>query len=267
MCRVLKVSRSSYYDWLSYGGLAISDAKSMQMKAVKDCFYKHKRRYGSPRIYRDLKASGFAICKTTVEDIMKILGLRAKSKRKYRSAPTNHCELAAPNILKRSFGETRRDRVWLSDITYLGLGNQGFVFLCALMDMASREIVGWHLDRFMDTGLVITALKNAVAYKNIRPRGTIFHSDQGRQYISSEFREQLSHYGFKQSMSRRGQCWDNAPMESFFASMKTEISDELKAVKTLAQMRTELFSYIETYYNRKRIHSGIGYQVPACYVA
>lgn len=241
---------------------------SLEMQAeVESVFYKNKKRYGSPRVWRELKTSGIAVAKSTVEKIMKELGLRAKKKKRYKSTTdSKHLLPRAPNLLNREFGVTERNRVWLSDITYLPMFNHGFSYLCVIMDLGSREIIGWSVAEHMETSMVCEAFINAVKSQYAMLEGIIFHSDQGSQYGSEEFRSKLSIYGMRQSMSRRGQCWDNAPMESFFDSLKTEWGDELTPeCRTLDDVRGALFEYIEVYYNRARMHSGIDFQIPAFY--
>lgn len=267
MCRLLEVSTSGFYAWLRRGGEEISPGKSEMMAMIREIFKKFRKRYGSPRIWRELKAKGVKVSKTTVENLMQDMGLKAQAKKRFKSTTdSNHKRPVAPNLLDRKFDETEIDAVWLSDITYLPVIGGKFIYLCVVMDLASREIVGWHADLSMEAGLVCRAFINAVLSRESAPRGAIFHSDQGSQYASDEFRKLLELYGMRQSMSRRGQCWDNAPMESFFGSLKDEYSeDEVLWFRDLYEARDGLFDYIDLFYNRNRMHSGIGYQVPACY--
>ncbi len=266
MCRLLEVSTSGFYDWLARGGYEVSPQKIRLREEVRKVFEDKKKRYGSPRIFRELRNLGFQVGKSSVETTMKELGLRARPKKRYRSTTdSDHGRPVAPNLLERAFDETEVDAVWLSDITYLPLHGGGFLYLCVVMDLASREILGWHVDDNMEAALVIKALKNAVGNRGCAPRGSIFHSDRGSQYASNDFQDLLSMYGMRQSMSRRGQCWDNAPMESFFGSLKDECDDAIDFFD-LEDARSGLFDYIEIFYNRDRMHSGIGYQIPACYI-
>jgi putative transposase len=237
------------------------------MELIRELFFSKKRRYGSPRIWRVLKKKGMKVGKQTVEDLMREMGLKGRPKRRYRSTTdSNHSQPIAPNLLERKFSVTEVDAVWLSDITYLPLAGGGFVYLCVVMDLASREIIGWHVDENMESHLVCQAFINAVLSRENAPRGAIFHSDQGSQYASDRFRRLLDLYGLQQSMSRRGQCWDNAPMESFFSSLKDEYDeDPVFWFSDLMGARSGLFDYIEIFYNRDRMHSGIGYQIPSCY--
>ena len=237
------------------------------MELIREVFFSKKRRYGSPRIWRELKQRGIKVGKQMIEDLMREMGLKARKKKRYRSTTdSNHSQPVAPNLLERNFDIKEVDTVWLSDITYLPLEDGGFVYLCVVMDLASREIVGWYADDNMEAQLVCQAFINAVLSRAQAPRGAIFHSDQGSQYASKKFRQLLDLYGMVQSMSRRGQCWDNAPMESFFSSLKDEYDEEPTFWFTgLDDARSGLFDYIEIFYNRDRMHSGIGYQIPACY--
>jgi len=237
------------------------------MEQIRDVFFTKKRRYGSPRVLRELKNNGTKIGKKTVEDLMREMDLKARQKKRYRSTTdSNHNRPVAPNLLDRNFDVTEVDTVWLSDITYLPLQDEGFIYLCVVMDLASREIVGWHVDDNMEASLVCKAFINAVFSRAEVPRDVMFHSDQGSQYASKEFLNLLDMYGMQQSMSRRGQCWDNAPMESLFSSLKDEYGDEpIVWFTDLEDARSGLFDYIEVFYNRQRMHSGIGYQVPSCY--
>jgi putative transposase len=267
MCRLLSVSKSGFYDWLDRGGHEVHPRRQAAQLAVKAVFEKKKKRYGSPRIHQELRNMGQRHSKTTVEETMRELGLRARPKQRYISTTdSNHSRPVAPNLLGRDFTTTERDAVWLSDITYLPMIGGGFCYLCAIMDLGSREIIGWAVDDNMEAELVIAALINAIESRGRIATDLIFHSDQGSQYAADGFRRLLRLYGIRQSMSRRGQCWDNAPMESFFSSLKEEYGD-LFVFASLEDARSGMFDYIELFYNRNRLHSALGYQVPACYQA
>ncbi len=244
----------------------MSPGKEELQKHVKRVFERYKRRYGSPRVWRTLRLEGYSISKQTVERMMRELGLRAKQKRQFKSTTdSNHVRPVAPNLLERQFGVTEINRVWLSDITYLRMIGGSFAYLCVVMDLASRKIVGWAVETHMESSLVVSALINAVKSTDFSPQTLIFHSDQGSQYASEAFTDMLKLYGITQSMSRRAQCWDNAPMESFFGSLKEEWNDDYPPFDDLEDVRAALFDYIEIFYNRDRLHSGIGYKAPACY--
>lgn len=267
MCRLLEVSKSGYYDWLNRHGEEVPPRKAELMGMIREAFKKFRKRYGSPRIWRELKARGINVSKGTVEDLMREMGLKARPKKRFKSTTdSKHSRPVAPNLLDRNFAQCKIDAVWLSDITYLPLSGGGFVYLCVVMDLASREIVGWYADLHMEASLVCQAFINAILSRPQAPKGAIFHSDQGSQYASEEFRRLLELYDLRQSMSRRGQCWDNAPMESFFGTLKDEYEEDAYLwFNDLDDARRGLFDYIEVFYNRHRMHSGIGYQVPACY--
>jgi len=265
MCRLLGVSKSGFYSWAGRGGYETSPEKMKLEEEIRALFENRKRRYGSPRIHQELKNKGLIVSKSSVEGIMRNLGLRARPKKRYRSTTdSNHKQPVVPNLLNREFNVKKMDQVYLSDITYLPLAGEGFLYFCVVMDLASREILGWHVDDNMKVDLVCRALRNATSNRGQVPQGVMFHSDQGSQYASEVFKDLLKTYGMRQSMSRRGQCWDNAPMESFFSSLKEEYQ-EFCWFTDLEEARSGLFDYIEVFYNQKRMHSGIGYQVPACY--
>jgi transposase InsO family protein len=267
MCRLIGVSRSGFYSWLARGAQIVSQKRRHAAAVVKLVFEEKRRRYGSPRLFRELKARGFQVGKHMVETTMKELGLVARKRRRFvTTTDSDHGRPIAQNLLARNFECKHRDTIWLSDITYLPMHGGGFIYLCVIMDLASREIVGWQIALSMHAELVCDALVMAVENRGRAPRGAIFHSDQGSQYASESFRKLLNLYGMRQSMSRRGQCWDNAPMESFFSNLKQEYEDALQ-FENLDDARTGLFEHIEVFYNRSRQHSSIGYITPACYEA
>lgn len=267
MCRLLSVSKSSFHAWLRKGGLVVSARQSELEASIKRVFLNSKKRYGSPRVWRILRSEGFAISKALVERLMRELGLQAKQKRRFKSTTdSNHNNPVAPNLLDRNFDVRVVNRVWLSDITYLRMARGGFAYLCVVMDLASKQIIGWAVEEHMETSLVLDALKNAIMSTDFAPNELMFHSDQGSQYASEAFTSLLKMYGIVQSMSRKGQCWDNAPMESFFGSLKMEWEDDYPPFEVLDDARAALFEYIEIFYNRIRLHSSIGYLAPICYV-
>lgn len=266
MCRVLSVSKSGFYSWQWRGAHLVPPKRQRLQEAVKKLFEKKQKRYGSPRIWRHLMKQGTRVGKSSVEQAMRDLKLKARPKKRYkRTTDSDHTQPIAPNLLARNFVVADRNAVWVSDITYLPLYGGGFIYLCVVMDLASREIIGWHVDDNMRAQLICKALMNAVASQGSISPGIIFHSDQGSQYASDEFLMLLKLYKMQPSMSRRGQCWDNAPMESFFKSLKEEYEEALQ-FEDLEDGRSGLFDYIEIFYNRDRMHSGIGYQVPSCYM-
>ncbi len=256
---------SAFYAWLRQGARHRSKRREQQIERIKEIFWHKKRRYGSARIFKQMKEENLNICKSTVEAIMRENNLVAKGKKRFKkTTDSEHTNPVAPNHLDRCFDVDKIDTVWLSDITYLPLVGGGFLYLCVVMDLASRKIIGWYVDTHMETSLVCSALLSVIINRGHVVREIIFHSDQGSQYASKDFIDLLTLYGFKQSMSRRAQCWDNAPMESFFDTLKTEYPECL-GFKNIEQGRLGLFKYIEIFYNRERIHSAIDYQRPASY--
>ena len=220
-------------------------------------------RYGSPRVSVELRRHGFRVGHNRVARLMRENGLQARLRRKFRSTTdSEHALPVAENILDRRFGITEPNVAWVSDITYVATA-EGWMYLCMIMDLGSRKIVGWALDRRMKAELVLTALMMAVIHRN-PPKGILFHSDRGSQYCSRKVHRRLKSYGFIQSMSRKGNCWDNAPAESFFKTLKNELWGH-KAFATREIARMAIFEYIEVFYNRQRLHSGLGYLTPIEY--
>lgn len=266
MCKVLRVSRSYFYAWLKAGGRSQSVKRLELKRLVSEVFFEFKQRYGSPRVFRELKARGVSVCKATVEELMRELGLRARKRKKFKKTTVpDSAHQKAPNILDRHFDPSSLNVAWVSDITYLPMrGTSKFLYLCVIIDLCSKEVVGWSVGASMETDLVIRALERAVGARGFIPQGCIFHSDQGSQYTSKAFTRLLAQYGFKQSMSRKGECWDNAPAESFFDTLKTEYV-EYSWFVSVDDARDGLFEFIELFYNRKRMHSSIGFMSPTCY--
>ena len=263
MCRLLDVSKSGYYAWKRAGSYIVTPARILLEEEVRNAFIKSHKRYGSPRIYLELKKAGVAVSKTTVEQIMKDLGLVARKQRRFVSTTdSDHNDPVAPNHLGRNFEGREPGEVLLSDITYIPMPKGLFVYLCVVMDLASRQIIGWHLSDRIDTELVSVCLMRALRVVGAVCEGALFHSDQGSQYAAKSFVNLVAKSGYTQSMSRRGQCWDNAPMESFFTSLKTELANA-KYFKSMDEANSSLFEYIEIFYNRERTHSGIDGKIPA----
>ena len=263
MCKVLEVSRSSYYKRRSKGksNRELENEKILTM--IKEIFTENKERYGSPRITEELRHRGISCNKKRIARLMRKEGISAKIFRKYRITTQSDHDRARPsNLLGREFIRGRMNEVWTSDITYIRT-DEGWLYLSAVMDLYSRKILGWHLDKRLDSDLVEKALQNALYDREIS-EGIIFHSDQGAQYASESFRHLLEINGFIQSMSRRGNCYDNAVTESFFHTLKTELVNRTR-YKTREEARRSIFEYIEIFYNRKRLHSSIGYHSPVEY--
>ncbi len=220
--------------------------------------------YGSPRVHRELLADGILCCKNTVTKVMKDAQIPARSKRKFRVATTDskHNLPIAPNLLNRQFAVKTPNLVWLTDITYIATNN-GFVYLCTVEDLCSRRIVGWSVSRKIDTQLALAALQQAFDLRAPSP-GLIVHSDRGCQFASLEYSQCLASHGLRQSMSRKGNCWDNAPMESFFRSFKVE-EVYWNQYATHEQVARAVSNYIDRFYNRVRRHSSLDYVSPIDY--
>ena len=261
MCRVFGVSRGGFYSWLRAGH---SRRKRFELRvAIREIFYESDESYGNPRVYRELRARGIKACKSSVEKIMRTLGFRGKKRRRFKvTTDSKHSFAIAPNLVNRSFDRGAKNVVWLSDITYLRL-KEGFGYLAAVMDAHTRKIVGFKVSDHMRDELVCDALASSYFCER-PPKNLLIHSDRGSQYASETYRKQLTSYGMIQSMSRKANCWDNAPMESFFDSLKTELISK-KVFETIDEAKSSIFEWIEIFYNKKRLHSALGYVSPACF--
>ena len=232
----------------------------MEIEAIHQEF---KQRYGSPRIHEELQARGQRCCVNTVAKLMRQHGIAAKTKRKFRcTTDSNHDHPVADNLLDRQFEPTTANQVWVADITYVAT-RAGWLYLAAVEDLYSRQIVGWSMGEHLGSRLVVDALEMAVA-RRLPGEGLVAHSDRGSQYASAHYQRLLERHGIACSMSRRGNCWDNAPMESFFASLKKELVHQ-EDYQTRAEARASVFEYIEVFYNRVRRHSALGYRSPVEY--
>ena len=263
MCRVLGVSRSGYYRWLKRKP-SQRELDNQRLDAqIRQIYDDSKGSYGSPKITRELCNQGRRVGKNRVARRMRKLGLRSKIRRKYRvTTDSKHKFPVAPNLLERNFTVQAADRVWVSDITYLAT-RTGWMYLTVIIDLFSRMVVGWALSSSLGHEMVITALKRAIRRR--RPgKGLIFHSDRGVQYACNDFRKELDNHELIQSMSRKGDCWDNAVAESFFATIKCELVYHERYEDHQDTLHS-IFEYIEVFYNRKRIHSTLGYLCPAEY--
>lgn len=261
MCKVLEICRSGYYKRKQKGkGKRALENKGL-LERIKVIFEESKERYGSPRITAELKRHGMGYNRKRIARLMNKYSIAAKMFRKYkRTTNSDHQKERSVNILDRQFNREKINEVWTSDITYVPT-NEGWLYLAAVLDIYSRKVIGWQLDKRLNTELVEQALKHAIEERRIT-EGIIFHSDQGVQYASDSFRHLLKKHGFIQSMSRRGNCYDNAITETFFHTLKTELIGR-KKYQTRDEARRRIFEYIEIFYNRKRLHSAIGYLTPA----
>ncbi len=261
MCRVLGVSRSGLYAWARRGKSArqAADAKlSEQIHAIHEA---SRSTYGSPRVHRGLRRDGVRVGRKRVERIMRREGLRGRIRRRFRrTTDSNHSLPVAPNTLNRQFEVDAPDRVWAGDITYIRTA-KGWGYLAVILDLHSRLVVGWALADHMRTELVETALLSALG-KREPSADLLHHTDRGSQYASISYRRRLKALGIAVSMSRRGDCWDNAVVESFFGTLKQELVHRASWTD-LVVARAAIHDYIEVFYNRQRLHSSLGYRTPA----
>jgi putative transposase len=265
MCNALGVSASGYAAW-KRGGCCSKRLTDTQLLALIRTIHKESRgAYGAPRIWEEMKARGLPAGKERIRKLMQANGIRERHKRRYKATTdSKHSFPVAPNVLNRQFRTARPDQAWVADITYLPTA-EGWLYLAAVMDLHTRMIVGWAMDSRMTRDLVIGALRMARFRRKPRA-GLIHHSDRGSQYASHDYQAVLKEYGMTASMSRKGNCWDNAPMESFFNSLKNERTHHQRYA-TREEARQDTFEYIEVFYNRSRRHSALGYQSPAAFYA
>lgn len=261
LCDALGVSSSGYYAWRSRPeSRRKADNRTLldDIRRIHDC---HRGRYGAPRIHAALRAEGRTVSRGRVERLMRRHGLRAQRPRAFRVCTTDsdHTLPVAPNLLDRNFTPERPNQAWVADITYVPT-DEGWLYLAVVLDLFSRKVIGWAMRDHLRTELPLAALTMAIQRQRPAP-GLVHHSDRGRQYASGDYRNALKHNGFAQSMSRKGNCWDNAPMESFFGSLKSELAYGLR-YPTREAAKRDLFAYIEGYYNRQRLHSALGYITP-----
>ena len=261
MCDVLDVSPAGYYAWRSRPESQRSSDNRDLLEDIQRVHRDNHGRYGSPRVHEELKAQGRGASRGRIERLMRHHGIRAIMARPRRAGTTDsrHDLPIAPNLLDRNFVADAPNRIWLADITYVET-DQGWLYLAAILDLYSRRIVGWAMADHLRADLPLAALRMAISAQ--RPgAGLIHHSDRGVQYASSEYRNALQSAGFSASMSRKGDCYDNAPMESFFHTLKTELVHHTQYA-TRADATRDIFAYIEGFYNRTRRHSAIGYISP-----
>jgi transposase InsO family protein len=253
MCKVLKVNRASYYHWIKSGSV-IKKVDTKLNELVKSIFTIGKNTFGTRRI-RDklLLYYGLIVSRKTISNIMKDLNLKVKMKKRYKNTTdSNHDLPIAPNILNRDFYASNLDEKYVGDITYISTG-EGWLYLATVIDLYSRKVVGWSMTDTMKVSLVNDALQMALRHRN-PPKGLIWHTDRGSQYASYSHKDLLKENGIIQSMSRKGNCWDNAVAESFFKSLKSDLVYE-NTFYTKKQAKQEIFKYIELFYNRVRPHS------------
>jgi transposase InsO family protein len=260
MCQALGVSASGYYAWASRLDSPTEEWRQELVGVIEAVHAEVKQRYGSPRTTAELNARGYECSENTVAELMRQHGIRAKSpRRSVRTTDSNHRLPVAPNVLDRDFEPSGPNQSWCADITYVPTG-EGWLYLAVVEDLFSRMVVGWSMDRTMESRLVVDALEMAIARR--RPEaGLLAHSDRGSQYASDHYQRVLLAEGTACSMSEVGQCWDNAPVGSFFGRLKCEIEPD-GMFATRDQARAELFEYLEVFYNRVRRHSSLGFLSP-----
>jgi putative transposase len=261
MCDVLGVSPAGYYAWRARPESRRSAANRELVDDIERVHRDTSGRYGSPRIHAELRAQGRGVSRGRIERLMRRHGIRAIMARPWRARTTDsrHDFPIAANLLERNFTAAAPNRIWLADITYVET-DQGWLYLATVMDLYSRKIIGWAMCDHLRTELPLAALRMAISVQ--RPGdGLIHHSDRGVQYASAEYRQVMQSAGLRASMSRKGDCYDNAPMESFFHTLKTELVHH-RHYATREEAARDVFTYIEGFYNRTRRHSAIGYISP-----
>lgn len=260
MCSMLCVSSSGYYDWRNRPLSALNQENALLAAKIKAIFDDEHARAGAKRIAKRLKAEGTQVSRHRVARIMRLNGWRAKAAKKFKATTnSNHKLPVAPNLLQQNFSASKPNEKWVSDITYIWT-DEGWLYLAVVMDLYSRMVVGWSLSERMTSKLVIDALQMAI-WRRKKPPGVIIHSDRGSQYCSHDYQKLLADNGFICSMSKRGDCYDNASMESWNHSFKVEAIHGENFL-TRADAKNHVFDYIDVYYNRKRLHSKLGYLSP-----
>lgn len=263
MCRLLEVSTSGYYAWRRRPESRRARENRCLLVEIRAVFAESDETYGSPRVYRDLSARGQSCSENRVARLMRVHGIRAKQARRFRvTTDSEHEHPVAENLLERQFDVDVPNARWAADVTYVWT-REGWLYVAVVMDLFSRRIVGWSMQASLARQLVIDAMHMALGQRQ-PSGGLLHHSDRGCQYASGEYRQLLTDAGCTCSMSRRGNCWDNAPVESFFSTLKRERVHH-RQYRTREEARQDLFHYIECWYNRKRRHSSLGYLSPAEY--
>ena len=263
MCRVLKVSKSGYFAWRDGREVPRRSADRALMTQIAAIHQRQRRVYGSPRIHQALRQQGIRISRKRVERLMRAAGIRVTPPRRFQvTTDSNHDQPIAANLLRQDFTATAPNQKWVTDITYIPTG-EGWLYLAAILDLFSRRVVGWAMAATMETTLVQSALDMALGNRSPSD-GLIHHSDRGSQYASDSYRGALKQQGITASMSRRGNCYDNAVIESFWHSLKVELVHR-RTFATRLEAEQAIFEYIETFYNRTRLHSSIGYLSPVAF--
>lgn len=264
LCAILKVSRGGYYAWSRRPPSPAALRRGQLVAEIRVAHGESRATYGSPRVYRALKARGVPCCENTVAKLMKAEGVRPKARRPFvvRTTDSRHDRPVAGNGLNREFYPDRPNAVWTADITYVPTA-EGWLYLAVVLDLFSRRVVGWATADHLRSELTCDALRMALEHR--KPRGELLHhSDRGVQYASEAYRHLLVEHAIEPSMSRTGNCWDNAVTESFFSTAKRELTHH-ESYATREEARQSLFEYIEVFYNRQRLHSTLGYRSPVEY--
>lgn len=259
-CSALRISRSGYYQWLRRDVSPRAQENHRLRERGRELYQQFKGCYGSPRLTIALQREGYRCSRNRIARLMREEKLVARRKRRFCRTTISDHRNASPNLVDRQFTVPVPDRVLTSDITYVAT-REGWLYVATVLDLCTRKIVGLAMRSDMTAALVTEALEQAISRRQLTP-GTIVHSDRGVQYASDAYRSILRRHGFQQSMSRKGNCWDNAPMESFFKTMKVELIYEQQIYRTRQEAMNRIFEYIEVFYNRQRMHSALGYQSP-----
>lgn len=263
LCEALGVSRSGFYAWRRRRPGPRADRNAELLREISSIHREMKERYGSPRMQRELVARGFFAGRHRVARLMKTANMRARRRRSFtRTTDSSHGFHVAPNVLDRKFEVATPDQVWAADITYVAT-REGWLYLAVVIDLCSRFVVGWATGSSIDVGLVQSALQMAIGRRQPAP-GLLHHSDRGSQYASGDYQRLLLKSGMRCSMSRKGNCWDNAPVESFFGSLKVELVNG-ETFTTRIAAAAAIREYIELFFNRRRLHSALGYKAPATF--
>lgn len=267
ICRVLRVTRSGFYAWLKRKPSPRAHRRERLLARIRIEHQRHRELYGSPRVHRALLIDGESVSRNTVAKLMRAAKIRAKTRRRFvpRTTDSRHRQPVAGNKLKRDFHASAPNRKWLADITYIPT-DEGWLYLAGVLDCFSRKIVGWSMTDHMHTDLVSAALQMALQHRTPDASRLLHHSDRGVQYASDDYQHLLTRHGIDCSMSNAGDCYDNAMMESFWATLKTECVHQHR-YPTREQARQSIFEYVEVFYNRQRLHSALGYQSPESFEA
>lgn len=261
MCKVLGVTRSGFYAWKKRPKSARARADEQLGIVIAAIHEKSRKRYGSPRIHRALRKKGVRVGAKRIARLMRAAGLVTRQKRRFRrTTDSNHSSPIAPNVLERDFEPAAPNQAWAGDVTYIATG-EGWSYLAVILDLFSRRVVGWAMSTTNDTALALAALQDAVDTRRTVPIGIVHHTDRGSPYASDDYRKALQQHGMTPSMSRTGDCWDNAVSESFFATLRAELVDHERYTTAEAAERS-IGDYIEKFYNVERLHSHLDYVSP-----